>query len=355
MRARAQVSKLNQIINEAEAERLKQQKEFEVVVNERDILGTQLIRRNDELSTLYEKIKLQQCTLTQGERAYEERMADQGALVKDTQLLRSELFALKSSITNLDALKAETFALQRELLHERTKVRALSEELDNQMNVHRWRKLEGSDPNTYSMIQRSHKLQKALIKKTEEVAAKDALIQQKEKLYVELRAILARQPGPEVAEQLNLYQANLAEKTKQLKSMSAELALHRQQVSDLKIDQEGLGTKLAGVKKRYFAARLKHRTQAQGGDGGYGGYGDMGGGGGGYGGGYGGGGFDGGGMPGYEGSYDLSDFTAAPGTADFGDFMPHSADGPDGPGGGLDDGSAIDVGPESGGGDAPPA
>ena len=65
---------------------------------------------------------------------------------QDLSLLRAELFALKSSITNLDALKSETFALQRELLHERTKVRALSEEFDNQMNVHRWRKLEGSDP-----------------------------------------------------------------------------------------------------------------------------------------------------------------------------------------------------------------
>ena len=54
------------------------------------------------------------------------------------------------------------------------------------------------------MITKAHKLQKTLIRKTEEVAAKDGLIQQKEKLYVELRAILARQPGPEVAEQLNL-------------------------------------------------------------------------------------------------------------------------------------------------------
>ena len=42
-----QVGKLNQIINEAEAERMKQQKEYDIVVNERDILGTQLIKRND--------------------------------------------------------------------------------------------------------------------------------------------------------------------------------------------------------------------------------------------------------------------------------------------------------------------
>jgi hypothetical protein len=33
-----------------------------------------------------------------------------------------------------------------------------------------------------------------------------ALLQEKEKLYVELKGILARQPGPEVAEQLSIYQ-----------------------------------------------------------------------------------------------------------------------------------------------------
>ncbi len=33
------------------------------MINERDILGTQLIRRNDELALLYEKLKIQQSTL----------------------------------------------------------------------------------------------------------------------------------------------------------------------------------------------------------------------------------------------------------------------------------------------------
>ena len=36
------------------------------VINERDILGTQLIRRNDELALLYEKIKIQQSTMNKG-------------------------------------------------------------------------------------------------------------------------------------------------------------------------------------------------------------------------------------------------------------------------------------------------
>ena len=56
----------------------------------------------------------------------------------------------------------------------------------------------------------------------EEVVEKDLLIQEKEKLYVELKNILARQPGPEVAEQLSIYQQNLREKTRQMKVKGEE-------------------------------------------------------------------------------------------------------------------------------------
>lgn len=69
----------------------------------------------------------------------------------------------------------------------------------------------------YKMIQRTHTLQKRLIKKTEEVVEKELLIQEKEKLYIELKHILARQPGPEVAEQLSIYQQTFKNKVKQMK------------------------------------------------------------------------------------------------------------------------------------------
>lgn len=80
------------------------------------------------------------------------------------------------------------------------------------------------------MIQKIQTLQKRLISKTEEVVERDLLIQEKEKLYVELKNILARQPGPEVAEQLSTYQANMREKNKQMKSMASELNVYQAQV-----------------------------------------------------------------------------------------------------------------------------
>lgn len=123
-------------------------------------------------------------------------------------------------------------------------VYVLTEELENPMNVHRWRKLEGSDPGTYELIMKVQTLQKRLIAKTEEVVEKDLLIQEKEKLYVELKNILARQPGPEVAEQLNIYQASLREKTKQLKAMASELNMAKANVNEHKYEIERLTREL---------------------------------------------------------------------------------------------------------------
>ena len=219
----AEINKLNHIISEADTERAAMKKEYDQVINERDILGTQLIRRNDELALLYEKIKIQQSTLNKGEVQYRERLEDIRMLKLKINDLKRKLHMLKQQTSNIDVLRNEVYHLQRELLSERTKVKALSEELENPMNVHRWRKLEGSDPGTLEMIQKIQTLQKRLIAKTEEVVEKDLLIQEKEKLYVELKNILARQPGPEVAEQLSIYQQNLREKTRQMKAMASEL------------------------------------------------------------------------------------------------------------------------------------
>merc|ERR1711865_727077 len=147
-----------------------------------------------------EKLKIQLSTLRKGEAQYQERIQDMRILKLKISDLKRELQIAKHQVGQLDDLKREVYHLQRELLQEKTKVKALSEELENPMNVHRWRKLEGSDPATYEMIQKIQTLQQRLIKKTEEVVEKDMLIQEKERLYIELKKILARQPGPEVAE-----------------------------------------------------------------------------------------------------------------------------------------------------------
>merc|ERR1711920_619774 len=211
----------------------------------------------------YEKIKIQQSTLQKGETQYDERVRDVATLKTQIRAAKAEVGNAKTQVTNVESLKREVHHLNKGLLREESKAKALQEELENPMNVHRWRELEGSDPATYEMIMKVKSLQKLLIAKTEEVMEKDSLIQEKEKLYVQLKNIIARQPGPEVAEQLAWYSQNLKEKTQHMKQMAQELETYHNQVQDLRDDISRHNADLATVKQAYFQKLRQQMRESQ--------------------------------------------------------------------------------------------
>merc|ERR1719181_1275637 len=258
---KSEIKKLETTIQEAESEKRNQRKELEGVIAERDILQTQLIRRSDELKGLFEKIKLQQSTLKKGEIQFRERASNVGALRDKIVALKSELGQATTTVAHVGSLRKEIHVLNRELAIEQIKVTALNVELGNPMNVHRWRKLEGTDPVTIQMLKKVKGLQKRLIMKTEEVLERDALIAEKEKLYVHLKGILARQPGPDVAEQLALYADNLKDKTAQMKHMQSELKKYQEQVRDRQDNVERLQQDLDHIRKSYLDKRRAEATQ----------------------------------------------------------------------------------------------
>lgn len=61
------------------------------------------------------------------------------------------------------------------------------------------------DPQDTDSPEVTSTLRRRLIAKTEEVEAKENLIRDKEKLFLELKNVLARQPGAEIHEQLIRY------------------------------------------------------------------------------------------------------------------------------------------------------
>ena len=82
--------------------------------------------------------------------------------------------------------------------------------------------------------------------------------------------ILARQPGPEVAEQLQIYQQTVKDKNRQMKAMASELNMYQAQIAEYKFEIERVARELQDTKKRYFeqkkrenAARDRERLEAQ--------------------------------------------------------------------------------------------
>lgn len=101
-----------------------------------------------------------------GETHYDQRIDDIRLLKLEVKKLRQEKNALTKTITNMTDLKQEVFTLERELAQERLKCRALEEEMQHPLNFHRWRKLEGTNPEMMDLLQKIQILQKfvALIK-----------------------------------------------------------------------------------------------------------------------------------------------------------------------------------------------
>ena len=134
--------RLRMSLQEADSTILKQKKEIESVINERDVIGTQIVRRNDELSLQYNKIGIMQETLTRGEKQYADRLEEIKRLKLEVKMLTMEKQALEKNTANLNDLRGEVFHLERNLTRERLKVMALEEEVQSPLNVHRWRNLE---------------------------------------------------------------------------------------------------------------------------------------------------------------------------------------------------------------------
>lgn len=129
------------------------------------------------------------------------------------------------------------------------------------INIHRWRRLEGSDPGKYELIRKIQSLQKRLIAKTQDLEERELLLQEKEKLYVELKHILARQPGPEAAEQLQQCQWTIRDRTKKLKALIAELRMLDSKMNEYKSENQRLATELANVTKKYLSEKKLQSEQ----------------------------------------------------------------------------------------------
>jgi DNA repair ATPase RecN len=79
-------------------------------------------------------------------------------------------------------------------------------------------------------------------------------------VYLELKKIITRQPGPEVEEQVLVYQQTLKDKVKQLAAMDDELNMYRQQVKSFKEDLLLLDRDMSKLKKRWMKQRRASET-----------------------------------------------------------------------------------------------
>ncbi|ORC81683.1 uncharacterized protein TM35_001091060 [Trypanosoma theileri] len=253
-----QIKQLVKVINQCDRELSQQQQQFLKVSVERDHLGVQLIRRNDELALLYEKVRAQQEMLSQGEAAYRARQEDMRLLRLKIEDLKRQSMIAHTRARHTEKLKEDLKQLQYDLTVERAKVQALTEEAENPKNALRWEKAEGRDPTPEELGRKITRLQRRLITKSEECVEKDMELQEKQRLVTELQNILARQPGLEVVQRLNVCHKDLQHENAVMKQKASELNMTSTHISELKYEAERLRRELHETKRKYYEMRMSN-------------------------------------------------------------------------------------------------
>jgi hypothetical protein len=100
-----------------------------------------------------------------------------------------------------------------------------------------------------------------LILKNKEEREKMHSIEVKEKLYLHLKTILAKQTGPEAQQQIVEFKKLLKEKATQLRHMDIELNMYKAQVQEYQYEIRKLDDGLADVKQKFLQMYKQQKKQ----------------------------------------------------------------------------------------------
>lgn len=184
---------------------------------------------------LHEKIKILTSNLSRGEAEHERVKEEIKEYKRNNQKLARDLEINKKYKDESVKLARDVINLDKELLREKNLNKALIEEVESSEKFfHRWRKLEGIDPDALEMHYKINLLQKRLIAKTEECVEKEITIQDITKEASNLKRIVNKKPTLEIEEAIRLYKQMIQENSLKMKSLIAERNLFENQVDELK-------------------------------------------------------------------------------------------------------------------------
>uniref|UniRef100_A0A182QYH8 Cilia- and flagella-associated protein 58 central coiled coil domain-containing protein n=1 Tax=Anopheles farauti TaxID=69004 RepID=A0A182QYH8_9DIPT len=217
--------RLNKTLSDDATNMNRLKKQLEGAINEKDLVKVQLTQRVEEINNLTEKLNMLNMALDRGENQYRDRLDDIRLLKIEISNLRSQRNLLTRGLANTADMRQEVLQLNRVLNQERVKARALEDEMLTPMNVHRWRKLSGKDPEKMDLIVKVQTLQRRVLYQSVTVSEQEKTLQQSEKMYDALKEVVEKLPSHKVKERLSATQRALTARTKKLKALAAEIRI----------------------------------------------------------------------------------------------------------------------------------
>ncbi|XP_053698512.1 cilia- and flagella-associated protein 58-like [Sabethes cyaneus] len=256
-------SRLNKTLTEDTASMVRLKKQLDGAINEKDLVKMQLTQRVEEINNLMEKLNMLNMALDRGENQYRDRLDDIRLLKIEISNLRSQRNLLARGLANTADMRQEVLQLNRVLNQERVKARALEDEMLTPMNVHRWRKLSGKDPEKMDLIVKVQTLQRRVLYQAVTVSEQEKTIDESGKVYGELKEVVEKLPNQKMKEQLCATQRALTARTKKLKALSAEIRIKESDSRSQECMIEELKKSLLETKKDLVKEKREKQKLAQ--------------------------------------------------------------------------------------------
>mmetsp|Transcript_29155 Transcript_29155/g.57997 ORF Transcript_29155/g.57997 Transcript_29155/m.57997 type:complete len:179 (-) Transcript_29155:56-592(-) len=125
------------------------------------------------------------------------------------------------------------------------------------MNVHRSRKLQGTDPATFEMIKKIQMSQQWLMRKAEEVVERDAIIEEKTQEYQDLKDYVSRVPSPNTIERTSRSRSVIKDKTRQVMALKSELKMSELLTKEYGAQIEKYSLEVDTMKRKYSSLQRK--------------------------------------------------------------------------------------------------
>ena len=217
------------------------------------------VKRTNESEVLREKAKLLESTIKHSATAYKRKQDEIRQLDEE---LRKELhhneFLLNKN-RHGHALRLEKIRIEKSLLLEQGKARALEEDLEKPMNIHRWRILDGTNPEMAQLLRMQQDLRDKLMSKMSTIdRLKNTASELRSKSNImEGHLEKAAQNSGRYQDEFRFYTEVLQQRNEQLKQLQEQMFQEREVATGQKEQVMTVRTMVREEKTNYYDAKKK--------------------------------------------------------------------------------------------------
>ncbi|XP_005098565.2 cilia- and flagella-associated protein 58 [Aplysia californica] len=233
----------------------------ERIRKERDLFGAMAAQRKVEQDLLQERVRALEKRLQHGHAAFLNKENDVKVLVLEVNNLRRKLKLYDRDKQVLYELRNEHIEVRRDAIRTQAKCAAIEAMLPTRL--HRWTVLKAEDPSQYELHIKTRLLTRKLIKKTVEVIQKEQIIMKKNRLFMEMKAMLALKSPKDLSNQVVEASKAMGRKDRQIKALKAELTVSMYSHSQAQKEATKKEQELGETRKQYLRQKKINFRQRQ--------------------------------------------------------------------------------------------